>query len=607
MSIQSDRCVDNVRIALSSALMTITKPMDWGDNRLRSNYTISIVDDSAVDRFTYRRYLESADHLDWNIVDCESAEEALDLCERNCPDVILLDYLLPATNGLELLHQLIERLGTLPVIIMLTGQGNEAVAVAAMKLGVQDYLIKGTLTAQMLVNTITTALTERKLQAQIDRQHRQRELFTKIAFQISQSIDLSQMLQATVAGTRQLLDCDRTLVYRLNPDLSGTIVAESVLPAWTATLDRQIEDNCFQGDLAVHFNKYLQGHKMVVSDIESANLTACHRRMLQQFEVKAILVVPILVRAISPVSEAKVWGLLIAHHCKNVHEWQTDELTLLDELSLQMAIAVQQSELVSDLRATIASHQATENQLRDRVVEIERINLLLSQSTHLLADRNQELDDFSHIASHDLQAPLRGISNLADWLASDLEGKLPTENQQQLHLIQSRVIQMNTLINGLLQYARVGRENVDSTPVDLSNMLAEVVDMLNPPPEFQIRFPIDLPTIETQSLLLKQVFSNLIGNAIKYHDRTNGKVDIFYEDQDACIQFKVTDDGQGIAPENHKKIFSIFQTLVNREDLKGTGVGLTIVKKIIESRGGSIWLESELGKGCTFSFTWPKQ
>lgn len=586
--------------------MTPINQVDCWDHRLRSNCTISIVDDSAVDRFTYRRYLESASNLDWQIVDCDSAEEAIDLCSRDCPDLILLDYLLPGTNGIELLQMLTERLGKLPVIIMLTGQGNETVAVEAMKHGVHDYLIKGKLTSQRLINAITNALTERKLQAQIDRQQQQQELFAKIAVQISHAVDLTQMLQATVVGTRQLLDCDRTLVYRLNPDLSGTIVTESVLPRWTAALGRQIEDDCFQGDLAVHLTKYLQGHQMAVADIESANLTACHVQMLQQFEVKAILVVPILVRSISPTSEPKVWGLLIAHHCQNVYEWPAEELTLLDQLSLQMAIAIQQSELIADLRATIASHQVSENQLRDRAIELEQANLRLSRSTHLLEDRNQELDDFSHIASHDLQAPLRGISNLAEWLVSDLKDKLPIENQQQLQLIQSRVLQMNALINGLLQYARVGRENVDSITVNLSNLIAEVVDLLDPPPGFQIQFPPNLPTVETQVLLLKQVLSNLISNAIKYHNSPNGKVEILVEDYESCLHFKVIDDGVGIAPKHHKKIFGIFQTLVSREDLKGTGIGLTIVKKIVESRGGTVWVESELGKGSSFSFTWPK-
>jgi signal transduction histidine kinase/CheY-like chemotaxis protein len=586
--------------------MTLPKQVEHWADMLQPNWRISIVDDSEVDRATYRRYLESAPNFDCQIVDCESAEAALELCTRDCPDAILLDYLLPGTNGLELLQELTEKLGSLPVIIMLTGQGSEAVAVSAMKRGAQDYLIKGQLTAQTLVNAVTNALTERKLQQQIDRQHQQRELLARIALQISQSTELSKIFQATVEGTRELLNCDRTLVYRLNPDLSGTIVAESVLSEWIAILNRQIEDTCFQGNLSVHLNKYLQGHQMAIANIESANLTDCHLQMLQHFQVKAILVVPILVRDILSTSESKLWGLLISHHCQQTHEWQAEELTLLDELSMQIAIAIQQAELVSDLQTSIVEHQNSEQQLRDRVVEIEEVNLLLSLSTHLLEDRNQELDDFSHIASHDLQAPLRGISNLAEWLVSDLEGKLPIENQHQLQLIQSRVLQMSTLINGLLEYARVGRENIDTSPVNLTQLLAEVIDLLDPPIEFQIQFSTDLPSIETQALLLKQVLSNLIGNGIKYRDRPNGKVEILVEDREDCFQFKIIDDGQGIAPEHHKKIFGIFQTLAGREDLKGTGIGLAIVKKIVESRGGSIWVDSELGKGSTFSFTWPK-
>jgi signal transduction histidine kinase len=411
--------------------MTLTKQVEyWGDT-IQSNWTIVIVDDSEVDRATYRRYLESAPNLDCQIVDCESAEEALELCDRDCPDAILLDYLLPATNGLEFLQELTEKLGTLPAIIMLTGQGSEAVAVAAMKQGAKDYLVKGQLTAQMLVNAVTNALEEHFVQAQ-------------------------------------------------------------------------------------------------------------------------------------------------------------------------------KADLVSDLQTSIVEHEEIEQQLRDRTIELERINSMLSRSTHLLEDRNQELDDFSHIASHDLQAPLRGIANLAEWLVSDLEGKLPIENQHQLELIQSRVSQMNALISGLLQYARVGRENIDTNPVNLSQLLAEVIDLLAPPIELQIQFPVDLPSIDTQTLLLKQVLSNLIGNAIKYRNAPNGKVEILVEDRADCFQFKIVDDGIGIALEDCKKIFSIFQTLVSREDLKGTGIGLTIVKKIVESRGGSVWVESELGQGSTFSFTWPK-
>jgi signal transduction histidine kinase/CheY-like chemotaxis protein len=587
-------------------MITITKKTESWEEILPSSCEILVIDDSETDRVTYRRYLESAHQLGCTIVECELAEDALDLCERRCPDVILLDYLLPDADGLQFIQDLVERIGSLPPTIMLTGQGSEAVAVEAMKHGVRDYLVKGQLTRQKLLTSVTNALAEQKLQAQIDRQARQQDLLASIMLKIGHSIELSEILQAAVDGSRELLGCDRAMVYRLNPDGSGTIVSESVLPQWSPTLGRHIEEHCFEGEHAHPSEKYLNGSKMVVSNIETANLSPCYVEMLQKFQVKAVLVVPIIFREVPAESQPRVWGLSIVHHCKKIRTWKADELSLLERLSTQMAIAIQQAELVSDLKATLSTQQAVEQQLRDRVIEIEQTNLRLSLATNLLEKRNQELDEFACIASHDLQAPLRGIANLADWLTKDLEGKLPAENQQQIDLIQSRVAQMNTLINGLLQYARVGREQIESTTMNIGQLLAEVVETLDPPPEFQVSFPANLPTIGTQTLLLKQVFANLIGNAIRYHHRPNGKVEIVATEQEYLWKFTVIDDGPGIAPEHHRKIFGIFQTLVGRDNNKGTGVGLAIVQKIVEGRGGSVWVDSAVGEGSAFSFTWPK-
>jgi signal transduction histidine kinase/FixJ family two-component response regulator len=569
---------------------------------------ILIVDDSEADRETYCRYLMSARNFDCHIIDRESAESGLQFCKREWPDVILLDYLLPDSDGLEFLHDLRELRGTLPIVIMLTGQGSESVAVEAMKYGVKDYLIKGKLTSEKLITAITNALNTQQLQAQIDRQRQQRELLSSINLQISQSIELSRILQDAVVGVGKLLGSDRAIVYQFHPDRSRTIVAESVLPAWSPSIDCQLEDTCFQNTGGDKLEQYLQGYKTVVEDIETAKLTACHVQMLREFQVKAVLAVPILFR-VSTTCEVGLWGLLIAHHCEITHKWRSYEINLLDELAMQMGIAIQQAELVADLKATVKQQQASERELRDRVLEIEQTNSRLSETSGLLERRNQELDDFSHIASHDLQAPLRGISNLAQWLVSDLEGQLPRENQHQLELIQSRVVQMTTLINGLLQYALVGRENIAPINVNLSQLIAEVVDLLAPPSHLTVRFSTDLPTIKTQALLLKQVLSNLIGNAIKYHDAIadiQGNIAIVVADEDTVWRFSVIDDGPGIAPENQQKIFGIFQTLVGRNDMKGMGIGLAVIKKIVESRGGKVAVESAIGHGSTFSFTWPK-
>jgi signal transduction histidine kinase/CheY-like chemotaxis protein len=587
-------------------MIATTRKTDSSDDVEPSGCTILIIDDTETDRVTYRRYLEASPTFECNTIEFALGAEALAWCATNSPDLILLDYLLPDTDGLEFLVDLTAQMGTLPPVVMLTGQGSEAVAVEAMKHGVRDYLVKAHLTPQRLINSVTNALTEQRLQAQIVRQERQRQLVASIMLKIGHSIDLAEILQAGVDGARELLDCDRMMVYKFSPDLSGTVVAESVLSQWTPALGRTIEENCFQGERSVAMAKYLNGNQLILTNIHTADLTPCYVEMLEQFQVKALLVVPILFRNVPPATAPIVWGLAIAHNCKTPRIWQPDEQNLLVEISVQMAIAIQQAELVIDLQQTLAQQQQIEQQLRDRVIEIEQTNLRLSVATNLLEKRNQELDEFACIASHDLQAPLRGIANLTDWLAKDLGDQLPAENQQQIDLIQSRILQMSTLINGLLQYARVGRERVDAMTINVGKIVAEVVETIDPPPEFRIKVAENLPTLRTQVLLLKQVFANLIGNAIKYHDLPNGTVEILATERDYFWQFTVVDDGPGIAPEHHKKIFGIFQTLMVRSDNNSSGVGLAIVQKIVESQGGVVWVDSALGRGSAFSFTWPK-
>jgi signal transduction histidine kinase/CheY-like chemotaxis protein len=582
-----------------------TKQPDRSTETSPASCSILIIDNSETDRYTYRRYLEAADRVGCQIWECESAELALEFCEHTRPNLILLDYLMPDLDGLQFLQELAERVKIVPPTIMLTGQGNELVAVEAMKHGAINYLIKGQLTPLKLVNAVTSALSMQKLQARIDRQYQQQKLLGTIVVKIGQSVALSEVLQATVQGCRELLDADRVAIYKLAPDLSGTIVSEAVLPQWSSSLGQQIEEDCFDERTVHPMSKYLDGGNFIVTDIDSADLSPCYVAMLKQFQVRSLIVIPILFRAVFPLSsEPVVWGLLVVHQCRAVRMWQADEQSLLQELSIQMAIAIRQAELVSDLHITIDRQQEVELQLRDRVLEIEQTNLQLSVVTNLLEQRNQELDEFACIASHDLQAPLRGIANLTEWLSNDLAGTLPAENQQQIDLIQQRVLQMNTLINGLLQYARVGRENANITNVNLSQILTEVVETIDPPATFQIHFPANPIELRTQSLLLKQVFANLIGNAVKYHDRLDGKIEIVATESEHSWQFSVVDDGPGIAPEHHRKIFGIFQTLKGNDDNKGSGVGLAIVKKLVESRGGSLWVDSAIGKGSTFSFTW---
>lgn len=223
-----------------------------------------------------------------------------------------------------------------------------------------------------------------------------------------------------------------------------------------------------------------------------------------------------------------------------------------------------------------------------------------------LQKRNYELDQFAYIVSHDLKAPLRAISNLSEWIEEDLEGQIPVENQQQLQLMRQRVRRMESLINGLLEYSRVGRRDTTIELVSVQELLAEILDSLSPPESFTVTIAPDMPTFKTHRLFLAQIFTNLISNAIKHHPRPDGNVWITVESKEKYYEFAVTDDGNGIPPEHHQRVFALFHTLERSENTESTGIGLAIVKKIIESNGGNIRVESDGHQGTSFRFSWAK-
>ena len=224
-----------------------------------------------------------------------------------------------------------------------------------------------------------------------------------------------------------------------------------------------------------------------------------------------------------------------------------------------------------------------------------------------LARKNKELDQFAYVVSHDLKAPLRGIENASRWIDEDMPQSLPNNIKQYLHLMRGRVHRMENLINGILDLARVGRVKHTEEQVDVRALVLDVIDLLSPPTHISVHLPDRLPLVRTIRVELEQVFSNLISNAIKYNDKPKGNIWIRAQDLGAQYEFMVRDDGPGIEQEYHDKIFVIFQTLQERDTLESTGVGLAIVKKIVERQGGTIRVESEPGKGSSFFFTWPKR
>jgi PAS domain S-box-containing protein len=231
----------------------------------------------------------------------------------------------------------------------------------------------------------------------------------------------------------------------------------------------------------------------------------------------------------------------------------------------------------------------------------------LTRATQSLTRINRELDQFAYVASHDLKAPLRGIASLAQWIEDDLGEKLSTENRKHLALLRSRIERMDALIDGLLQYSRAGRVRNRVETVDVGQLSSEVIDMLSPPPEAIIDIASGLPVLETEKLPLQQVLLNLVSNSIRHSGRPDTSVRIAAHDNGEFFEFTVQDNGAGIPRQFHNRVWEIFQTLQPRDKVEGAGIGLALVKKNVEARGGRAWLESTESEGTTVHFLWPKR
>ena len=228
---------------------------------------------------------------------------------------------------------------------------------------------------------------------------------------------------------------------------------------------------------------------------------------------------------------------------------------------------------------------------------------------------NQDLDDFAYIASHDLKEPLRGISNYASFLLEDYREKLDEDGQDKLHTLQRLCQRLESLIDSLLHYSRVGRADLAVGELDVGTVVEEVLDSLKISLEeagISVRTPAPLPTIHCDAVRVRELFRNLITNAMKYNDKADKWIEIGCRasgpTEDGTVAetpiFYVRDNGIGIAEKHLDSMFRIFKRLHGRDKFGGgTGSGLTIVKKIVQRHGGRMWVESTVGEGTTFYFT----
>jgi signal transduction histidine kinase len=240
----------------------------------------------------------------------------------------------------------------------------------------------------------------------------------------------------------------------------------------------------------------------------------------------------------------------------------------------------------------VTDRKLTELSLRDKNQQLER--------------SNRDLEDFAYVASHDLRSPLNGINSTALCLEENLKDTLSEESKKLLALMRNRINRMETLLDDLLTYSRVGRADTPLIETRLAVMFDRIIEVLQPPAHIRVRVEGEMPLTAIAGTQLEQVLRNLIDNAVKHHDKQDGEVVLSGKRVGDLLEFTVRDDGPGILPQFHDRIFQLFQTLKRRDDVRGTGMGLAIVKRLVERQNCRITVHSQGdGTGTQFRFQWP--
>ncbi|MDZ8109076.1 MAG: ATP-binding protein [Nostoc sp. DedQUE12a] len=577
-------------------------------------WTLLIIDDCAADRKIYRRYLLKDPHQSYQILEADCAEEGLALCQKIHCDVILLDYCLPDKSGLELFDQMQQEIFKTSVpVIMLTGRGDEEVAVQAMKRGALDYLVKQHLTQDVLQLAVRNAIKQLYLQAQLHKTRERQRLIATTALRIRQSLNLEQILNTAVAEVQQLLKCDRVMVYQFATDREGKIVASSVEPYRTAlrcdgagTGNKEDTENFFPTSprLPVTVSSSFTTsprHRVTTSSSLTASypqspipnsqspiphiyeLGLCnHLSLREQFNTESNLVVPInLSNNGNPTP--KLWGLLIAHHNSYERQWQADDAQMLNEVSVQLAIAIQQAELLSQTQAALAKEK--------------QLNAFKSQIIGTV--------------SHEYRTPLTSILVAASTLVKHSQQLNEARQQKFLGIIEQKARYMSKLVDNMLLVNQFELEKPKPKLIQLdllqffSDLIEQERETAGDRHELIFKITGNHHSFWGDRGLLQQIFSNLMSNAIKYSP-DGGTVEFHLISKESQIIFSVQDWGIGIPEAEQENLFQSFSRGSNVDTIPGTGLGLAIAKACVELHGGNITLSSEVGRGTTVTVTLPK-
>ncbi len=522
-------------------------------------HTLLIVDDCAEDREVYREYLASDPYNTYEFCEAALAEVALELFLKQQFDVVLLDFYMPDMTGLEFIGQLKKYQHKVQSpIIMLTGQGNEELAVQAMKHGVQDYLGKQQLHPEILQRTVRSVIQQSHLHAALHKTREQQRLIATTALRIRQSLDLGQILETAVAEVQQLLECDRVAVYQCDGKETPQIRAElgpRCCPAPTLNIKK---------------GKFFSENSQKT---QTASPSKHNYRELSA---------PILINAPS-LSQSHIWGYLVAHQCSKVTAWQPEEHSLLSELAVQLAIAIQQAELLSQTQTALEKAQ--------------ELNHFKSQ---ILAT-----------VSHEYRSPLSVILGASSTLERHGQRLEPTQQTRFLTMIQEKARHMTRLVDNMLvmYQCELDQARFEPTPMNILQFVADIVEEhRETATEHELIFQVAGKTTGFwgDQGMLRLAIDNLLSNAIKFSPDAD-RIEIQLFGDNTSITVAIRDFGIGIPQDDQPHLFQSFSRASNASHIQGIGLGLSITKACIDLHEGTLGLESQEGCGTKVFFQLPKQ